>query len=128
MTDIAQIRILVVDDHAEWRAFVVALLKGKGVNVIDTAATGLEAVKKAAELEPTLILMDIGLPDLSGFEAAQRIRTVAPRSRVLFVTCYAGPDFIDASLAAGGRGCVLKSQAPSELLAAIQFALRDEPE
>ena len=126
MTDLSQIRVLIVDDNLDWRAYAIALLRGKGVTLVDTAGSGWEGVQKAAALAPALILMDIGLPDLNGFDTARRILAATPQARVLFVTCYTDPDFVRAASAAGGRGCVHKSLAPSELLAAIQLALLDD--
>ena len=125
MHDLALIRFLVVDDHVEWRAFLTALLRGKGARQIDVASTGWEAIHLAAHHSPDLILMDIGLPDLNGFEVARRIRALVPSARVLFITCHHDADFVEAAYAEGGHGCVLKSQAPSELLEAIAFALTD---
>ena len=127
MDDISQVRVLIVDDSETWRAFVTALLKGWGVKTIDIAVSGLQAVQEARELQPTLILMDVGLPDLNGIEAARVIRTLAPKSRILFVSSYSDPDIVQAAFAAGGRSYVLKSQAPSELLKVIHLALGDEP-
>ena len=125
MSDMSLVRVLVVDDSTHWQAFVTALLKGKGVQVIDIASSGREAVRKAQELQPSLILMDISLPDLNGIEATRHICTLAPASRILFVSGEADPDVVQAAYAAGGRGYVLKSCAPSELLKAMHRALQD---
>ena len=124
MLDLSSHRFLVVDDHVEWRSYVTALLKGKGARQIDVASTGWEAIHLAVQHAPDLILMNIGLPDLNGFDVARRIRPLVP-SRVLFITCHHDADFFEAAYAEDGHGCVLKSQAPSELLEAIAFALTD---
>ena len=79
------IRVLVVDDFEFWRRFVSTTLhKQRQFQVIGEVSNGLEAVKKAQELQPDLIVLDIGLPTLNGIEAARRIREHAPQSKILF--------------------------------------------
>jgi CheY-like chemotaxis protein len=81
------VRILVVDDFAPWQHFVVPKLReNHNLRVVGVVSDGLEAVLKAEELQPDLILLDIGLPTISGIEAARRIRKVAPKSKILFST------------------------------------------
>jgi DNA-binding NarL/FixJ family response regulator len=80
----------------------------------------LEAVQNARELQPDLVLLDIGLPTLSGIEAARQIRTIAPKAKILFVSENYSIDIARSSLSAGGCGYVIKSDAGSELLAAIE--------
>ena len=88
------IRVLVVDDHKEWRNLVRLLLQLRpDWQVICEVSDGLEAVQKAGELRPDLILLDIGLPKLNGIEAARRIRQLSPNSKIVFVS-------MDNSLAA----------------------------
>ena len=80
-------RILVVDDYEPWRGFVLTTLqKQPELQVIGEAVDGLEAVQKAQQLQPDLILLDIGLPTLNEIEAARRIRELSPKSRILFVS------------------------------------------
>jgi len=80
-----------VDDYKPWQDFICSLIEGaQGFQVIGRASDGLEAVQKATELQPNLILMDLGLPALDGIEAALQIRQCAPKSRILFVP---GPRF-----------------------------------
>jgi DNA-binding NarL/FixJ family response regulator len=81
---------------------------------------GLEAVEKAQELQPDLILLDIGLPSLNGIEAARQIRIVAPNSKILFLTENHDPDIAAEVLDAGARGFVVKIDAENELLTAVQ--------
>jgi hypothetical protein len=85
---------------------------------------GLEAVLKAEELQPDLILLDIGLPKLTGIEAARQIRKVAPKSKILFVSQALDKDMAHAALSEGGHGCVLKSDAYNELLAAVEEVMQ----
>src|SRR5215469_15462778 len=80
-------RILVVDDYEPWHAFVSnALKKQPQLEIVAQACDGLEAVQRAEQLKPDLILLDIGLPMLNGIEAARRIREVSPTSKILFVS------------------------------------------
>jgi DNA-binding NarL/FixJ family response regulator len=79
----------------------------------------LEAVQKAGELKPDLILLDIGLPGLNGLEAANRMRQVAPDAAIIFLTANRSKDMVQAALETGARGYVLKTDAGRELLTAI---------
>ena len=81
------LRVLLVDDFEPWRRFVsTTLQKQRGFQIVLEVSDGLQAVQKAAELYPDLILLDIGLPRLNGIEAARRIRKVAPDSKIIFLT------------------------------------------
>src|ERR1700746_2290019 len=81
------VRVLVVDDYEPFRCIVRQTLGARPeLQVIDEATDGLEAVQKAEELQPDLILFDVGLPKVNGIEAARRIRTVSPESKILFVS------------------------------------------
>lgn len=91
--------------------------------VVGDAADGIEAVQKAQALNPDLILLDIGLPKINGIEAVSRIREVAPRARILFLTGINDQDVAKAALRTGAQGYVLKIDAPSELLAAMTGVL-----
>ena len=92
--------------------------------MIGEAADGLEAVQKAERLRPDLIVLDIGLPVLSGIEAARRIRTSVPDSKILFVSEHRSPEIAQAALATGAHGYVVKSDAGSELLPAIDAIIQ----
>jgi len=87
------------------------------------AADGLEAVQKAQELNPDVILLDIGLPNLNGLEAANRIRKVAPDAKIIFLSQNSDRDVIRAALAAGAHGYILKVDAGRELLTAVDTAV-----
>lgn len=120
----ARFRVLVVDDFASWRSYAVAkLAENPTLQVVGFASNGLEAVQKAAELQPDLILMDINLPNLSGISAAREIRELSLKSQILFVSQNLDLDVVRAALEAGGFGYVVKSNAESELLAAVDAVL-----
>ncbi|HXY48532.1 MAG TPA: response regulator [Terriglobales bacterium] len=121
------IRVLVVDDYEAWRRFVRSTLQEQpGLQIIGEVSDGLEAVQKAEELQPDLILLDVGLPQLNGIEAARRIRRVSPHSTILFVSLLASADVVRAALETGARGYVFKTDARSELLTAVNAVLRGE--
>jgi DNA-binding NarL/FixJ family response regulator len=118
------VEILIVDDFKPWRQFVAATLqKVPGLRVIGMASDGSEAVQRAEELHPDLILLDLCLPKMSGIEAARRIRIVAPASRILFVSETRDLDVVRAALSVGACGYVLKSDAEPELLEGIDAVL-----
>jgi CheY-like chemotaxis protein len=91
--------------------------------IIGEASDGLEAIQKAEELQPDLILLDIGLPKLNGIEAAKRIRIVAPHTKILIVSQESDSDVVGEALQLGAMGYVLRSNAGSELLPAIEAVL-----
>lgn len=118
------VRVLVVDDFEPFRQFVVsALTKMPELQVIGEASDGIESVRKAEELKPDLILLDIGLPSLNGIEAARRICQVVPGVKLLFVSQISDIDIVRGALSAGGQGCVLKTDAGTELLPAVAAVL-----
>jgi NarL family two-component system response regulator LiaR len=103
------------------------MLRGHAeLQVVGEAADGLEAIQKAGALKPDLILLDIGLPNVNGIEAAKRIREVAPGTRVVFFTQNTDKDVVWAALSTGAQGYVLKANAGRELLTAIKAVLRGE--
>jgi DNA-binding NarL/FixJ family response regulator len=119
--------ILVADDYEPWRRFVsTTLQKQPGLQVSGEASDGLEAVQKAEELHPDLIVLDIGLPSLNGLEAARRIRKLSPESKILFISQESSSDVVREALGTGARGYVVKADAGSELLQAIDAVLRGE--
>jgi two-component system nitrate/nitrite response regulator NarL len=118
------VRILVVDDFAEWRRYVLEKLReGSSFEVVGIAADGLEAVLQAEAMQPDLILLDIGLPKLDGIEAARQIRKVAPDSKIIFLSQENDPDLARAALDVGARGYVVKSDAGTDLLPALQTVM-----
>jgi len=120
----SSVGVLVVDDFAQWRRVVVAAVQGKlGLRVIAEAGDGLEAVDKAADLQPDLVVLDIGLPRLNGIEAAQRIKGASPRSKVLFLTENYSSDVAEAALDTGASGYVVKSAFAREMVPAVEAVL-----
>jgi DNA-binding NarL/FixJ family response regulator len=98
--------------------------KAQGLQVICEVSDGIEAVSKAQELQPDLILLDVGLPGLSGIEAARQIRKLAPHSKILFVSQESSVDLIEEALSLGAMGYVIKAHAASELLTAVDAVLK----
>jgi CheY-like chemotaxis protein len=119
------VRVLVVDDHEPFRRFVCSTLqKRPELQVIGEASDGLEAVQKAEELKPDLILLDIGLPTLDGIEVSRRISMVVPGAKILVVTQNNDADMARAVLSDGASGYVLKLDANMELLRAVEVVLQ----
>ena len=113
-----------VDDYEPWRRYIsAALQKQPELQVIGEVSDGLEAVQQAEELQPDLILLDIGLPTLNGIEAARRIRKVSPASRILFVSENCSADIAEEALSTGASGYVVKSDAGGELLPAVKAVI-----
>jgi CheY-like chemotaxis protein len=113
-------RVLVVDDYEPWRRHVrLELEKSRDWSVVGEAADGPEAVEKASELKPDLILLDMELPTLSGIEAARRMLTHDPRVRILFVSAHRSWEIVEAAMSAGARGYILKPEAVTDLLPAM---------
>jgi len=114
----------VVDDYEPFRRFVCSTLRKRPtLQIVGEASDGVEAVQKAEELKPDLIILDIGLPTLNGIEVARRIHTFSPRSKVIFVTQESSPDVMQATLNLGVWGYVLKTKAGSDLVAAVEAVL-----
>jgi DNA-binding NarL/FixJ family response regulator len=118
------VRVLIVDDFAPWRRLLCSLLlERQELQVVGEAADGLEAVQKTLELQPDLILLDIGLPTLNGIDAARRIRSLAPETKILFLSENYSPDIARGALSTGGSGYVIKSDAGIELLVAVEAVI-----
>ena len=122
---LTSVRILVVDDYEPWRRWVGSvLMKHPHLQVVGEASDGLEALQKAESLGPDIILLDIGLPNLNGIEAAARISRTNPSAKIIFLTKESDPDIIHAALSNGAFGYVLKDSARDELLPAIETVAR----
>jgi DNA-binding NarL/FixJ family response regulator len=117
------ITVLLVDDFAAFRAALSLLLKKKPELQIAEASDGIEAVEKSRQLQPDVILLDIGLPKLNGIAAARQIREVAPQSKIIFVTQETSADIMKEAIALGAMGYVIKAKVESELLKAIDLVL-----
>jgi DNA-binding NarL/FixJ family response regulator len=117
----------VVDDTEAFRRSIVSILLAKPeLQLIGEVSDGLDAVQKAQDLQPDLILLDIGLPRLNGIEAARRIRSVSPKSKIIFVSQESSADIVQQAFSLGARGYVVKMDAGGELLAAVDAVLRGE--
>lgn len=117
----SSIFVLVVDDYEPFRRFVCSTLGQRpDLQVIGEASDGLEAVQKAEELQPDLILLDLGLPTLNGIAAARQIRKLAPEAKIIFLTQESSADVAQEALSSGASGYVVKAHAGSELLAAVE--------
>ena len=123
----SSIRVLVVDDYEPFRRILFSRLqKTSSLYVCWEASDGLEAVQKAEELQPDLILLDIGLPKLNGIEVARRIRKVSPGSKILFVSQESSADAVQEALGTGAQGYVVKIDAGTELLEGVKAVLLGE--
>jgi DNA-binding NarL/FixJ family response regulator len=118
------IRILIADDFEAWRREVCLLLRRRPeLQVVCEASDGSEAVQKADDLKPDLIVLDIGLPKLNGIEAARRIRQLSPNSKILFLSQNNDLAVVQAALGTGALGYVYKMNAQKELLSAVDAVL-----
>jgi DNA-binding NarL/FixJ family response regulator len=118
-------KILVVDDSDRFRQFLVLSLRQKPeFQLIYEASDGLEAVERAEELQPDLILLDIGLPGVNGIEAGRRIQKVSPNSKILFVSLESSADVVQEALQLGAQGYLLKADVSRELLPAVDAVLQ----
>jgi len=118
------IRVLVVEDFDPFRQFMCSTLRKRpALQVICEVSNGLEAVQKAEELKPDLILLDIGLPGLNGIEAARQIRQLATQSKIIFVSQESSPEVVQEALSLGAWGYIVKPRAASELMAAVEAVL-----
>jgi DNA-binding NarL/FixJ family response regulator len=114
-------KVLVVDDYKPWQDSICSTVGTvQGLHVVSRAADGLEAVQKAEEIQPDLILLDIGLPGMNGIEAALQIRQLVPKTRILFVSENRNAEIINAAIASGAVGYIVKSNAAKELPPALQ--------
>ena len=115
------LRVLVVEDYEPFRRFVVSILqKQPELQIIGEVSDGLEAVQKAKELQPDMVLLDIGLPKLNGIDAARQICKLSPKSKILFVSLESSADVMQEALALGALGYVMKADVGSELLDAVE--------
>ena len=115
------IRVVVADDQSMVRAGFRMLLGGEDdIEVVAEAANGLEAVDKAARFDPTVVLMDIRMPELDGIEATRRILAANGEARILILTTFDLDEYVYEALKAGASGFVLKDEPPEQLLAAIR--------
>jgi len=121
----SKIRVLLTDDHTLFRDGVKTLLAHESdIEVAGEAANAADAVTMAAQLRPDLVLMDIGMPGMSSFEATRQIRRERPETRVLFLSMYDDEDYLSESVDIGANGYVLKDSPADQLLGAIREVQR----
>ena len=121
------IRVLVADDQSMVRAgFRMLLSDEEDIDVVAEASNGLEAVDKASRFSPTVILMDIRMPQLDGLEATRRILAADDSARILILTTFDLDEYVYEALTAGASGFVLKDDPPEQLLAAIRTVAAGE--
>ena len=118
------LKILVVDDNESVRKKICERLTSRDeFEVICEAVNGLEGVRNAEELQPDIVVLDISMPVFGGIEAAARIRRVAPKARIVFLSQHKLPGIAEAALASGGHAYVVKSDAAADLIPAIKAAI-----
>ena len=120
-----QWRILLVDDVPAWRAIVRDMLP-TGSRSVGEASDGPEAVSKATQLQPDVVILDIGLPGFNGIHAAKLIRQACPRTKIIFLSQQADPDIVRAALTVG-EAYVVKAQVNRDLPSAITKVLQAAP-
>jgi len=109
-----------VDDFASWRSYVASVLQERACfEVVGEAADGQEAIEKATELQPDLILMDIAMPKLNGIEAARRIRDRAANSKIVFISLEISDELAEAAVAVGAQAYIAKREIRAKLLPTI---------
>lgn len=115
------INVLLVEDHELYRMGLSLLLsKAEDINLMAEASDGIEGVKKAQELSPQVILMDIGLPNMDGIEATQRIKAFLPETKILIFTSRDGEKDILEAFKAGADGYIMKGASPEQTISAIK--------
>src|SRR3954463_12062894 len=122
-----KVRVLVAEGFAPFRQFVRSTLSQRSnLQIVGEVSDGEEAVQKAKELKPDLILLDVGLPTLNGIGAARQIRKFIPHVKIIFVTQESSAELAEEAFNSGGRGYVVKTRAGSDLLAAVDAILKGE--
>jgi len=124
----SSVRVLIVDDHAIVRKGIRALLsEAGGFEVVGEAGSGQEAVLRAQETHPDVILMDVLMPGMDGIEATRQITSRQPKTRILVLTSFAADNKVFPAIKAGALGYLLKDSSPEELVRAIRQVHRGEP-
>ena len=123
---VRKVRILVADDMEPWRDYVSSMLQNEpSFEIICQVVDGMEAVLAAKQHQPTIALLDIGLPRLNGLDVARSIRELAPNTKIIFLSDHRDVEVVKAALAIGW-GYILKADAGDDLVAAIHSAVRGE--
>ncbi len=122
-----KVRLLIADDHKIFRQGIIKLLNEEpDLQVVGEAADGREVVKKAPELKPDVILMDIAMANLNGLEATKQIKKVLPESKIIMLTMHKNEEYVLQSFQAGASGYILKEGAVEELVSAIRSIHADK--
>ena len=120
------VSILICDDFEPWRRTAIAILaEDADLEIVGECSDGLEAVQKAAELQPDLILLDIMLPTMNGLEAGRRILAASPGIKILFLSTYRSPEMIREAVRIGA-GFIVKSDAGRDLLPMVRAVVEKE--
>ena len=123
---LAQVRVLIVDDHDLFRSGLRNLLEDEGVQIVGEAAAGQEALNIVREVAPDVVVMDLNMPGMGGVEATRHISTIAPLTRVVMLTISDQDDDVIDAILAGACGYLLKDSSIQELIAGIKAASRGE--
>ena len=116
-----QVRVLIVDDHPAFREGVRAVLAAEAsMEAVGEAATGVEGVASAAELQPDIVVMDLQMPELNGIEATRQIVGASPHIAVLILTMFEDDESVFAAMRAGARGYLLKESSPEQITVAVR--------
>jgi len=120
-------RVLIVDDFEPWRRVVRWMLQHfPEWEIVGEAADAREGVQKSEELQPDVVLLDIGLPRINGIDAASSILSIAPHSKIVFVSVELCPELVQGALRTGAHGYVVKSDAASDLLPALRTVMNGQ--
>lgn len=118
------LRVMLADDFLPWRRYLISRLQDEpDLEIVCVAADGFEAIQKANELQPDLILIGIGLPNKHGIEAIRQIRTLAPKTKILMLSQDSDPAAARDALSAGAHGYVFKADSPLELMSAVRAVI-----
>jgi len=121
-------RILIVDDHEIFRRGLRSLLESRPeFEILGEAADGLQAIEKATQLKPDLIVMDVSMPQLDGLQATRQIRKKLPQTKILILSQHDTSHMLSAALEAGANGYVTKSQVSRCLLSALDAVSNGRP-